>query len=372
MCSSDLPVGTTSGEGAKFPARYQDGLFICDWSYGNVYFVELTPQGSSYTGTAELMASGRPFAASGITVNKADGSMLVQTTGSELYRITYTGTGAITPTKPDTSMAPLRQQRKALEDFHGRKDPQAVATVWPFLNHTDRAIRFAARTALEWQDPAAWRERALSERDPRTAIAALVALARVSGTDVEHRANIGAPAPDKALQARILESLDRISWSALSYQDKLDLLRAYTLAFTRFGEEDTSKAGGKPDQLYGVRGKLLPPSEAVRQRLIAKFNPMFPTGFRELNWEMGELLAYLEAPGIVPKMLALMKAAPTKQFYPIQEWVNPQQRVRGTPGTDGGLSNSFMAKQEDEWKYAELLRTVDTGWTTAQIGRAHV
>ena len=61
------------------------------------------------------MASGRPFAASGITVNKADGSMLVQTTGSELYRITYTGTGSVTPTKPDTSMAPLRQQRKALE-----------------------------------------------------------------------------------------------------------------------------------------------------------------------------------------------------------------------------------------------------------------
>ena len=78
-----------------------------------------------------------------------------------------------------------------------------------------------------------------------------------------NRANIGAPAPDKALQARILESLDRISWSALSYQDKLDLLRAYTLAFTRFGEEDTSKAGGKPDQLYGVRGKLLPPSDRI-------------------------------------------------------------------------------------------------------------
>jgi hypothetical protein len=363
---SGSPVGTSSGEGTKFPARYQDGLFICDWSYGNLYFVELTPQGSSYTGTAELMASGRPFAVSGVTVNKADGSLLVQTTGTELYRITYTGTASTAPTKPDTTMAAMRNQRKALEQFHGRKDPQAVATVWPFLNHTDRAIRFAARTALEWQDVATWRDRALEEKDPRTALAALVALARVSGTDVEHRANIGAPAPDKALQARILTSLDRIPWSGLGYQDKLDLMRAYTLAFTRFGEEDTSKAGGKPDQLYGVRGKLKLPDEAVRQRLIAKFDPMFPTGFRELNWEMGEILSYLEAPSVVTKMLALMKAAPTKQFYPIQEWVNPQQRVRGTPGTDGGLSNSFMAKQEDEWKYAELLRTVDTGWTPAQ------
>jgi hypothetical protein len=363
---SGSPVGTSNGEGTKFPARYQDGLFICDWSYGNLYYVELTPSGSSYTGTAELMASGRPFAVSGVIVNKADGSLLVQTTGTELYRITYTGTAATTPTHPDTSMAAMRKQRQDLEQFHGRKDPQAVATVWPFLNHADRGIRFAARTALEWQDVAAWRERALSERDPRTAIAALVALARVSGTDVEHRENIGAPPPDKALQGRIIDALDRIPWSALAYQDKLDLLRAYTLAFTRFGEEDLSKAGGKPDQLYGVRGKLKLPAEPVRQRLLARFDPLFPTGFRELNWEMGELLAYLESPNAVTKMLALMKAAPTKQFYPIQEWVNPQQRVRGTPGTDGGLSNSFLAKQEDEWKYAELLRTVDTGWTAQQ------
>lgn len=364
---SGSPVGLTSGQDSKFPARYQDGLYLADWSYGNLYFLELNPEGSSYTGKAELMASGRPFAVSGVIVNKADGSLLVQTTGTELYRITYTGTAPTTATKPDPFYAAARNQRKELEKFHGRKDAGAVAAVWPSLNHQDRGIRFAARTAIEWQDVAQWRDRALSERDPRTAIAALVALARVSGTDVEHRANIGAPAPDKAMQARIIQALDRIPLSALGYQDKLDLVRAYSLAFTRFGEEDTSKAGGKPDQLYGVRGKLLPPDEATRQRLIARFDPLFPGEHRELNWEVGELLAYLEAPNLPTRMLALMKApVATPQFYPIEEWINPQQRVRGTPGTSGGLTNLFLAKQEDEWKYAELLRTVETGWTTAQ------
>jgi hypothetical protein len=355
---SGSPVGTSSGEGAKFPARFQDGLFICDWSYGNLYFVEMTPDGSSYTGHAELFASGRPFAVSGVTVNPNDGSLLVQTTGTELYRITYTGTAPVNPTQPDTRFAAMRNQRKALEEFHGRRDPAAINAVWASLADPDRGIRHAARVALEWQDPALWRDRALTERDPRIAIAALVALSRVSGVDVEHRENLGAPAPDKALQARILTALDNVPLSALGYQDKLDLTRAYSLALTRFGEIEPGT-----EALYPVRGKLKMPDEETRRRLISRLDPLFPGQFRELNWEVGELLAYLEAPGIVDRMMARLRSAPTPQFYPIEEWVNPQQRVRGTPGTEGGLSNAFMAKQEDEWKYAELLRVVETGWT---------
>jgi len=355
---SGSPVGTTSGEGFKAPARYQDGLFISDWSYGNLYFVELTPSGSSYTGKAYLQASGSPFAVSGVTINPNDGSLWVQTTGTELYRITYTGSAPTTPTQPDVIYAAARAQRKALESYHGVSDPRAINAVWPFLNHPDRGTRYAARVALEWQDVNQWRERALSETDPRTAIAALVALARVSGMDVENRADAGTPPPDKALQARILGALDKIAWSALSYQDKLDLTRAYTLAFTRFGELQPGTA-----DLYPTRGKIQMPDEATRQRVIARFDRYFPGQYRELNWEIGEILAYLEAPNIVPRMMTLMRNAPTPQYYPIEEWINPQQRVRGTPGTEGGLSNAFLAKQEDEWKYAELLRTVDTGWT---------
>ncbi len=31
------PTGMTFGYGAKFPAKYQDALFMCDWSYGKLY-----------------------------------------------------------------------------------------------------------------------------------------------------------------------------------------------------------------------------------------------------------------------------------------------------------------------------------------------
>ena len=42
------PTGVCFGYGAKFPPKYQDAFFICDWSYGKLYAVHLTPDGSAY------------------------------------------------------------------------------------------------------------------------------------------------------------------------------------------------------------------------------------------------------------------------------------------------------------------------------------
>ena len=40
------PTGVTFGYGAKFPAKYQEALFINDWSYGKLYAVHLEPDGA--------------------------------------------------------------------------------------------------------------------------------------------------------------------------------------------------------------------------------------------------------------------------------------------------------------------------------------
>jgi hypothetical protein len=40
---------TQFGYGAKFPAKYQEAYFICDWSYGKMYAVHLRPDGAGYT-----------------------------------------------------------------------------------------------------------------------------------------------------------------------------------------------------------------------------------------------------------------------------------------------------------------------------------
>ena len=54
------PTGVTFGYGAKFPAKYQEALFICDWSFGKLYAIHLTPEGASYTGTRKSSSPANP------------------------------------------------------------------------------------------------------------------------------------------------------------------------------------------------------------------------------------------------------------------------------------------------------------------------
>ncbi len=307
------PTGTTFGYGAKFPAKYQDAMFLADWSFGKVRAVHLTPGGASYTGEIEDFINGQPFPICDLVINPRDGSMLMVVGGrgaqSALYRVTYVGQESTAPSPPDTRLQAQRDLRHKLEAFHGKKEPAAVKTVWPYLADQDRALRYAARIALEWQDVPQWRKKALKEKDPRKAIEALVALARVSGKDKTHHKETD-PAPDPALRAKVLGALDRISWRSLSQSDRTDLLRAYSLALIRLGS----------------------PDETQRQHLIARFDPLFPSKTTELDELLARLLIYLEAPSAAPKTIATLRGALT---------------------------------QEEQVDYAVALRTLKTGWTLA-------
>jgi putative heme-binding domain-containing protein len=207
-----------------------------------------------------------------------------------LYRLSYVGPEPTAAVAPDEQPTTGQALRRSLERFHGRRDPEAVATVWPYLGDPDRAIRFAARTALEWQDAAEWRDRALGERSPRSAIAALVALARVSGKDSIHRADTVALA-DPVLQTRLIGALNRLAWPALGIGDRLDLLRAYALVFTRLG----------------------PPPEPMRRQLITRFEPRLPASDRDLNVQLTNLLVYLESPRVASRGMALLTRATTQE-----------------------------------------------------------
>lgn len=311
------PTGMTFGYGAKFPAKYQEALYICDWSFGKVYAVHLTPVGATYTGEFEEFISGQPLPVTDVIVNPNDGAMYLtvggRNTQSAVYRITYIGEE---PTEPFSTQAPsdvatlareARVLRRSLEEYHGHADPAAVAAAWPHLGSQDRAIRHAARVAIEWQPVAEWRERALTETDVKTAIAALAALARASSKD-EFHLEASDPAVDPALQGQVLAALDRIDWNAISRDDQVDLLRAYQLVFTRLGA----------------------PDDATKAALAAKLEPLFPAQVRELNFLLSNLLVYLDAPSAAAKIMAQ-----------IRESQSPEEQV----------------------DYALALRVLDTGWT---------
>ncbi|MEO7797814.1 MAG: heme-binding protein, partial [Opitutaceae bacterium] len=331
------PTGNAFGYGAKFPKKYQDALFFLDHQYGRVYAAHLTPKGASYTAEVELFLTAQPFNAADVTINPVDGAMYIvlggKSSGSSIWRISYTGNESTAPTTPDLRLQAQRDLRHKLESFHGRQDPAAVATVWPYLGDSDRALRYAARIALEWQDPAAWREKALRETDTRKSIPAIVALARLSGRDDTHRAK-DAPAPDAKLRADLLAALDRINYKAISHADKLDLLRAYSLVFIR----------------------LQRPDEATVKRYAEKFDALFPAGTREENFELAEMLVYFQSPNAATKLVKAMREAPSQPHEPRKPLINPQ--TQNTP-------LDALAKQEEQIHYALQLRKLTAGWTPA-------
>jgi putative heme-binding domain-containing protein len=300
------PTGVCFGYGAKFPAKYQEALFACDWSYGRLFAAHLTPDGCGYQARVEEFAMGTPLALTDLVVNPQDGALYFtvggRNTQSALYRIAYTGNESTAPSTGTDAGAEARALRRRLEAFHGKPDPRAAAAAWPYLSHQDRYIRFAARVAIEHQPYQEWQTRALQEPNPVAAIHALLALARAAGKDSDVRAD---------LKGSMLEALGRLDWEALSDSQRCDLLRVYTVLFSRLGRTD----------------------EVGRARVLALFEPCFPTKNPEVNADLCQLLVYLEAPSVAGKALKLIGKAPS---------------------------------QEEQMEYVKSLRNLKTGWTLAQ------
>jgi putative heme-binding domain-containing protein len=308
------PTGMTFGYGAKFPASYQEAMFSCDWSWGRLYAIRLKPEGSTYTATKEEFLNGAPLPLTDVIINPQDGAMYFTIGGrrvqSGLYRVTYTGAESTAPAAPktDPAAAQARATRLKLEAFHGKTDPQAVDTAWPYLDNPDRFIRSAARVAIEWQPATEWTEKALGEKKPARQVQALLALARATGIDKFHR-KPGDPPADKEMEARILAALQAIDWNRLDEEQRVTLVRDYEISLNRFGRPDDATVAG----------------------ILAQLDPRFPAEKFELNWMLCETLVYLQSPMVAAKAIALLEKAPA---------------------------------QEEQIEYARSLRMLKAGWTT--------
>src|SRR5262249_26272751 len=118
------PVGMEFGYGAKFPAKYQQALFCCDWTFGTIYALHLEPDGATYKAPREEFLSRTPLPLTDIVINPADGAMYFTIGGrnaqSDLYRVTYVGeepTEKVDYTTPDKDG--VRNLRAKIESLHG-------------------------------------------------------------------------------------------------------------------------------------------------------------------------------------------------------------------------------------------------------------
>jgi len=235
------PTGLVFGTDTHFPAPWKQALFACDWAYGRIHAVFLDPVGASYRGRHEVFASGQPFAVTDVVAGP-DGALYVtiggRKTQSGLYRIAWAGAAADEPEPIADAGADARARRRALEAFHGGGSPfgedrhglapsEVVTRALADIGDPDRFLRYAARIALEHQDPTLWSSAVLAEREPRRALEGLLALVR---------SDPSAPAHE------VIERALAIFENASEPVERLDALRLITLALVRLGAGDTELA----------------------------------------------------------------------------------------------------------------------------------
>ena len=88
------PTGMVSYQHLQFPARYDDCLFLADWSEGRILAAKLNPNGSGYETKAEVFLSGKPLNVTDLDVGE-DGGLYFCTggrgTAGGVFRITWNG-----------------------------------------------------------------------------------------------------------------------------------------------------------------------------------------------------------------------------------------------------------------------------------------
>ncbi|QMW00784.1 c-type cytochrome [Spirosoma foliorum] len=327
------PTGVFAGRGARFPQKYQKAVYAFDWSFGIMYAVHLQPQGSTYSATAEEFISGSPLPLTDGLVGP-DGAVYFLTGGrrleSDLYRVTYTGTESVAANTQAPTLTPEHQIRTKLEQYHGDPMAGAIEAAWPYLNHPDRFIRYAARIAVEHQPVSQWQAKALAETDPVRATYAIIALARHG---------------DPALKSQMLNTLLKIKFDPLTETQQLDVMRAIELVCTRAGL----------------------PEGADKAKVIAYLSPRYPAKTAVLNRAYSKLLISFDAPGVIEKTLALLDKN--------NEDIGPVGGQTVTASSDlilrnpqYGLDIAKMLEKlppAQQTYYATMLSSANTGWTPA-------
>ena len=258
------PTGITFGYGVKFPAEYQNSLYISDWSFGTIYKVDLAENGASYTAKKSEFLSGTPLAVTDLVI-APDGNMYFTTGGrkgtSYLYRVRYTGNSA---TDPVQMASGNNSTRRAM---HTLMDPAvSLDEIWNGLSSEDRFIRYSARVALERHPVDSWLQKLQSENETKPLFEAAIAAAHSN---------------NQSVKSPVLSKLKSVDPETLDLQGKLDLVRVYALIFSRLGAPDSD---------------------------ISNL-PAYPSGNPALDRELSEMLVFLNHAEVIGPTLTLMEQA---------------------------------------------------------------
>lgn len=321
------PTGVFMGKGAKFPERYQKGMFLLDWSFGTMYFVELEQDGATYRGKKEEFLSGVPLPLTDAIIGN-DGALYFMTGGrrlrSDFYRVTYTGEESTSPATLSLELTAEQKIRKELEKFH-KPHPEAVAMASQYVSHSDRFVQYAARIALEHQQIDSWLDEMESESDPRALIAYIIAASRSDKQSEYTR--------------QIIDALSKLEVATLESEDLMAAIRAHALVGIRQGKPDGN----------------------MRIEWLNKFEALYPHEDPMLNRELCRLLVFLGSDQVVSKTLAMLdeeNSSASTVAYISEEMTARSEQY-------GPIIAKMLAKlpPSQEINLIESLSHAENGWT---------
>ena len=168
------PTGVGFGYGAKFPAKYQDALYICDWSYGKMYAVHLKPKGAGYAADFEEFMAAQPLPLTDVLISPKDGAMYVTIGGrrvqSGLYRVTYAGKDPMAQMNVvDTKLvSPMKMRLRQAAKLHALRDSLKLFTASRTRRRSSSPGRISATRTASSALPRASRSSTSRSRHGRT------------------------------------------------------------------------------------------------------------------------------------------------------------------------------------------------------------
>jgi putative membrane-bound dehydrogenase-like protein len=327
------PTGVACYRHVQFPEHYRGGLFLLDWTFGRVYFVELQRSGASYTCRKELFLEAvgdNGFAPTAAVVHPSTGDLYIAIGGrgtrGAVYRIRYPqGTRALDP----TVIARLRVQPHS-SDWQ----PERARELLQNATSTDALERLRALVEIRRFRPrftsaevlgavlASWDH---ADRYVRKTAADLLA----SLSDDERR----------ALTGRARSPLQQTTWGLASWQaDPADVLASSARLLARkesspeallasvrliqlaLGGLISPKVKGTVLEGYSARLGMLPPISVSLQsftQATVALRGLFPTGNADLDRELSRTLAMMEDDD--PALLTKVAEHLTASSNPIED-----------------------------------------------------
>ncbi len=273
------PTGAKFGTHSNFPEKYRRAFFVADWSYGRILAVHLTPTGASYNGRWEPFVQGTPLNLTALAFGP-DGALYFITGGrgtqSGLYRVAFAGSAiAAAPSPENPEGATARAVRHGLEELQTREATRdELSDLRSKLALSDRWIQFAARVALENQNPNRWSPQELS-------------------SDIN---------PSELLPAARVPKDNK----------SLNVMVSYLAGWKRFNFD---LANLRLVEVLLSRGRL---SDHTKVQLANRLEQILSSGDERMNRELSRILFHLGSSRAVSESIRLLQRAKTQEeqmFY---------------------------------------------------------